>query len=174
MKEVTVPDLLSLPLISRIRRNHALEHATIHVLSRKVQNLRLMGRSTFHGFVLYGNIPSEAVREAAEEALRRLQAGEKGLAVHPTCGTNFVAGGMLAGLGVFAVLTPRRRSFAEWIGRLPMALMIATVGMIMGQRAGPVLQARLTTDPHVEGMRIRSVTREERGSLVIHYVQTEG
>ena len=29
---------LSLPFVRRIRRNHGLEHATIHVLSRKIKN----------------------------------------------------------------------------------------------------------------------------------------
>ncbi len=75
------------PLIDRVRRNHALEHATIHVLSRRYRDLHVMGRSTPNGFILYGDLPTDAVYEAAQEALERLRAGERHLAVHPACGT---------------------------------------------------------------------------------------
>lgn len=166
--------LLDHPLISRTRRNHALEHATIHVLSQRFHNLRVMGRSTPNGFILYGDLPTDAVQEAAQEALARLQAGQRELAVHPTCGTNAVAAGALAGLGAFLVLTPRRRNMAEWLSRIPTVLLITTLGFILGQRLGLALQARLTTDPRVGEMRIVAVAREERGPMVLHYVYTEG
>jgi hypothetical protein len=68
--------------------------------------LHVMGRSTPNGFILYGDLPTDAVHEAAQEALERLRAGEHYLAVHPTCGTNAVAAGTLAGLGAFLVLSP--------------------------------------------------------------------
>lgn len=166
--------LLSHPLIERVRRNHALEHATIHVLSRRYRGLRIVGRSTLRGFTLYGDLPTEVVVEAVQEALTRLKRGEKELAVHPSCGTNFVAAGSLAGMGAFAVLTPRRRSLGEWLGRLPLVLLVATFGFIMGQRLGAVLQSRVTTDADVGELRITGVVREERGPLVLHHVQTEG
>ncbi len=160
--------------IARIRRNHALEHATIHVLSQRRRDIRVVGRSTPRGFVLYGDLPTDVVLEAAREALALLKSGRQDLAVHPFCGTNAVAAGALAGLGAFLVLTPRRRSLSEWLGRLPTVLLITTLASIVGQRLGLVLQATMTTDPHVGNMRIVAVAREERGSLVAHYVYTEG
>ncbi len=166
--------LLSHPLVARTRRNHALEHATIHVLSRRYRDLKIVGRSGPRGFTLYGDLSSEAVLQAAEEALGRLKAGQWELAVHPMCGTNFVASGLLAGVGAFAILTPRRRSMSEWLGRLPLVVVAATVGLIFGQRLGSILQARLTTDPRVGELRINSVVREERGALVLHHVRTGG
>lgn len=166
--------LLDHPLISRIRRNHALEHATIHVLSQRFRDLRLMGRSTPRGFILYGDLPTEPVHEAAQEALARLRAGERELAVHPTCGTSAVTAGTLAGLSAFLVLTPRRRSAAEWLSRIPAVLLVTTLGFILGQRLGLAMQAALTTDPRVDDMRIVAVVREERGPIVLHHVHTEG
>jgi len=56
--------LLNLPVIRRIRRNHGLEHATIHMLSRKQKNLNIAGRSTSAGFYLYGNVPTAEVEAA--------------------------------------------------------------------------------------------------------------
>lgn len=165
--------LLDHPLIARVRRNHALEHATIHVLSRRYRDLHVMGRSTPNGFVLYGDLPTDAVHEAVQEALERLRAGERHLAVHPTCGTNAVAAGTLAGLGAFLVLSPRRRSVTEWLGRLPTVILLATLGFILGQRLGLALQASLTTDPRVGNLRVVAVVREERGPMVVHHIYTE-
>ena len=54
-----------------IRRNHALEHATIHLLSARHPHLSLVGRSDTAGFYLFGNVPTELVDEAVHEALSR-------------------------------------------------------------------------------------------------------
>ena len=162
---------LSHPWVARLRRHHALEHATIHVLSRQHRDLQIMGRSTPDGFTLYGNLPTEAVLSAAQEALRRLQSGQRDLAVHPSCGTNFVTAGALAGVGVFAILTPKRRDWGEWLNRLPTAILIATFSFIVGQRLGLILQARLTTDADVSSAQIGGVVREENGAVVLHKVK---
>lgn len=161
-------------LIGRVRRNHALEHATIHVLSQRYHGRGTVGRSTPDGFVLYGDLPTEGVLLAAQHAIQRLKDGQRELAVHPSCGTNFVAAGILAGLGAFATLTPRRRGWGEWLSRLPLVFLAATLGVIAGQRLGIVLQAIVTTSPEVGDAHIAGVAREQRGRLVIHHVRVEG
>ncbi len=161
-------------LIHRLRRNHALEHATIHILSRLSRDVRVVGHSTPLGFVLYGDLPTEMVLQAVQEALARLKAGQRELAVHPTCGTNYVTSGVLAGLGTFVVLTPRRRSLSEWLSRLPLVLLVSTFSFMIGQRLGMNLQAAVTTEARVGELRVASVVREERGPLVRHCVYTEG
>ncbi len=166
--------LLSHPFIARLRRNHALEHATIHVLSQRYQKLQVVGRSTPEGFILYGDLPTEGVLLATQHALQRLQSGQRELAIHPACGTNFATAGVLAGLGAFVVLTPRRRGWQEWLSRLPLVFLTATVGVILGQRLGTLLQAHVTTDPDVDQLRIAGVMREQHGNVVIHRVRTEG
>jgi hypothetical protein len=89
---------LSVPMVSRIRRNHGLEHATLHVLSKRHPGVNLAGHSDARGFWLVGDVPIEDVQEAIEEALSRMRGGEHNLAVHQNCGTNFVTAGSLAGL----------------------------------------------------------------------------
>lgn len=160
--------------IARLRRNHALEHATIHMLSRRYRDLRVAGRSTPEGFILYGDLPAEGVRRSAEEALLRLKAGERNLALHPTCGTNYVTGGILAGLGSFAVLTPRRKDWRDWLERLPLVLLTTTLGIIVGQRLGIALQARVTTNADIGQAQIAKVERIERGPVPAHRVRIEG
>ena len=53
--------IVNLPIVNKIRRNHALEHATIHVLAENHRPLRVVGRSTLNGFYLYGNLTAEMV-----------------------------------------------------------------------------------------------------------------
>jgi hypothetical protein len=79
-----------------LRRNHALEHATIVVMMEREPQRRFNGFSTDEGFFVQGVRSTEEVDSAAREALRRLRAGEKRLAVHRNCGTTIVAANLLA------------------------------------------------------------------------------
>src|SRR5713101_4566874 len=81
----------------RIRQNHALEHATITILSGYVPDLRVSARSSSRGFIIFGDVDLGQLRRSLDEALQRLQAGEAELAIHPNCGTNLVVGGSPAG-----------------------------------------------------------------------------
>src|SRR5512145_1874572 len=101
---------LNLPWLTRIQRNHGLEHATIHILSRRNGNLSLVGRSDWNGFTLYGPVDTAEVKHAAQEALRRLRQGEAELAVHPRCGTVVATTGFLTGLAAFIALSLDRSS----------------------------------------------------------------
>src|SRR5260370_7187649 len=71
----------------RVRQNHALEHATITILSNTVPDLRVSARSTSRGFTVFGDVDLGQLRRALDEALRRLQAGQAERAIHPNCGT---------------------------------------------------------------------------------------
>lgn len=87
-----------------LRRNHALEHATIVVMMEREPGRRLNGFSTDDGFFVQGVRSLEEVDSAARTALRRLQFGEKGLAVHRNCGTTIVAANLLAAVFFLASL----------------------------------------------------------------------
>src|SRR5215208_1723652 len=65
-----------------LRRNHALEHATIAVMMEREPGRKLNGFSTDDGFFVQGVRSISEVESAAREALRRLQNGEKRLAIH--------------------------------------------------------------------------------------------
>jgi hypothetical protein len=156
-----------LELAQGVRQNHALEHATIHVLSRRNPYTRIVGRSTTSGFLIYGPLETQEVARAASEALARLQQGEAYLAVHPRCGTNLVVTSVMAGTAAFGASLGRPRSKLD---RLPLALMAATVAAIVAQPLGHRIQEVVTTTPEVDGLYIASVTRQERGSLVAHKV----
>ncbi len=70
-------NLLDYPLILSTRRNHGLEHATIHVLSAQKPGRPLAGRSTPFGFYLYGDVSDEELQTAVYDALHRIGARRK-------------------------------------------------------------------------------------------------
>jgi hypothetical protein len=147
-------------LLSRIRRNHALEHATIHVLSARNPKMSIVGRSDHKGFYLYTNLPKTAVEEGARIALQRLRAGEHRLAIHPNCGTNLLTAGLLSGLGAyFSIQGLGDQDQKEKYSRLPLAIMSAIMGLIIAQPLGSRLQQYLTTKADPEALEIESVER---------------
>jgi hypothetical protein len=156
-----------LDIVNTTRQNHALEHATMHVLSQRNPYLRLVGRSTPSGFFIYGPLDTQEVANAATEALLRLQQGEAHLAIHPRCGTNLVVTSVLAGTAAFGATLGRPRSRLD---RLPLALMAATLAAIVAQPLALKIQEQITTSAEVEGLYIAEVTRQEKGRLVVHKV----
>ena len=161
-------NILEIPLIARIRRNHALEHATIHVLTEHNPRRHLMGRTTDHGFYLFGEVEAEEIAAAVSEALARLQRGEHSLAVHPRCGTNLATAGVLAGLSSFVAMSGRSKSR---LAKLPQIILAATIAVMAAQPLGLALQKHVTTLPEVEGVTIEEITRQRSGQVVVHHVR---
>lgn len=165
--------LLNFSPVSQVRRNHALEHATIHILSGRVPNRPLIGRADRHGFYLYGDIPTDEVERAARDALTRLQAGERELAIHPNCGTNLLTAGTLASLGALAAFStgPNNR-VRDRLARLPLAISASVFGLILAQPLGAAAQRHITTDGNPQGLSIIGVQRYREGGPPVHRVLT--
>lgn len=169
------PQPRSSPAITLMRRNHALEHATIHLLSARHPRTMLVGRSDPSGFFLYGQVPTEAVEAAAREALIRLQRGERHLAVHPNCGTSLLTAGTLAAGAVFvSLMSGRSNRWQDRISRFPLAVALTTVALLLAQPLGLTLQRRVTTQADPEGLEVVEVRRLRRGRAVFHRVWTAG
>ncbi len=161
-------------LISRVRRNHGLEHATIHLLSRRHPNTFLAGHSDPEGFWLIGNVPTAAVESAVQEALERLRGGERRLAIHPGCGTNYlVSGGLAALAGAFAMLGVGKR-WRDKADRLPLAVMLGTVALMFSQPLGYLLQEKVTTDGDPGALEIVEIIPTRQGRFTAHRVLTRG
>ncbi len=148
--------MLDLPFVSQTRRNHALEHATLHVLASKHPGSALAGHSNPTGFFILGNVAPDEVQSAAAEALRRLQSGESQLAIHPGCGTNFATSALVAGTLAWFVLRGARSAQGRLL-RLPFAIAAAMIGMALSRPLGPLLQQRITTDADVADVQLVEV-----------------
>lgn len=156
-----------LDVFNDVRQNHALEHATLHVLSRRNPYARLMGRSAFSGFVIVGSVSTQEIGDAVTEALARLQQGEAHLAVHPRCGTNLAVTGILAGGAAFGATLGRPRSKLD---RLPLALSAAILAALFAQPIAHRIQEHVTTTPAVDGLYVASIVRQERGKITMHRI----
>lgn len=164
--------VLDLPYIRKTRRNHGLEHATIHLLSQRVQGLRIVGRSDSGGFWLWGEVNTEDVEACAAGALSRMRAGEHGLAIHPNCGTNLLT---VAVLGTAATLIALAGSERERFGKLNRAPLVATgilFAAIFGQPLGMQVQAHITTLGDPGDLEIVDVKRSIQAGLTAHRVRT--
>ncbi len=159
--------ILENPIIATIRRNHALEHATVHLLSRRGPYSQVMGRTTTDGFYVYGPIETQEVAAAASEALARLRAGEHELAIHPRCGTNLAVAGLLAGLSSFLVWGRKGRRLIK----LPRLLLATTIAVIAAQPLGLLVQEHLTTSTDLEEVTIKGVIAQKVGGVVVHKVE---
>jgi hypothetical protein len=152
---------------SRVRQNHALEHATIVLLTLRNPRTVLRGRSTANGFYVYGDLEMEDLRECAAEALERLRNGEPEMAIHPRCGTNLAVAGMMAGLSSVLVgeIPPRRNRYSR-------AVLASLVSLFFAPPVGMWVQKRWTTQTPTEGMSIVDVTRRGVFGSHSYFVRT--
>jgi hypothetical protein len=166
-------NILEITPLSRIRRNHGLEHATIHILSRNTPKIPMAGHSDTGGFWLIGELDTDLIRSSAAEALLRMKNGEHKLAIHPNCGTNFVTAGMAGGLAGAAAMFGARR-WTDKVMRLPLAVSLATLALIFTQPFGFLLQEHVTTSGRPGNMEIADVIPTRRGRFTAHRVLTRG
>ncbi len=139
--------------VADVRRNHALEHATVSLLlGRLGPDLRVVGRASGDGFFLYGDLPEKLLTECVHDALARLQRGEAFWAVTPHCGTNIATAGTLAGLASMVALGGGKRS-----DRLGAAVMASMLAIIVAQPVGRMIQRHITTSPDLLDTEIVSI-----------------
>ncbi|MGB3507728.1 MAG: DUF6391 domain-containing protein [Microcoleaceae cyanobacterium] len=139
-----------------IRQVHALEHATVWVLSElensatttatfhgtSLQNESIGGISTPQGFYLYGSVNPAQLQQAVETALQRITSGEWNLAVHPRCGTNLsVAMTLTAGLALGINMLLPRRPIEQLLG----IGIAATAATQLAPELGSLAQKYITT-----------------------------
>lgn len=163
--------ILELPFVLETRRNHALEHATLHVLADKYPTRPMAGHSNPTGFFILANVPTEDVQAAVTQALTRLRAGESELAIHAGCGTNLATSALVAGTFAWFVLRGGRSTFGRLL-RLPLAIAFALVGLAVSQPLGPILQAKITTDAEMGNLQLLSITPATQGRVPAHRVRT--
>jgi len=154
-------------LAKRIRQNHAIEHATLTILAQTQPGLQLVARSDLQGFIVYGDVALADLWTTAEEAVRRLRAGESSLAVHANCGTNLVAAGTLSAVAALLASAGRRRTLWE---RVPRAILGATGALLLAGPAGRWLQAHVTTSADVDGAVVTAVEMLGKTPVARHRV----
>jgi hypothetical protein len=163
-----------MPYIRRVRRNHGLEHATIHLLNR--QHYRLSGRSSEAGFVILGDVPTSKLEAAVHEALHRMRNGEHYLAVHPNCGTNLLTTGFLTtAIGALGFAGSSRARVKD---RFSFIMMLMMGAVIFSQPLGMSLQRYFTTEGDPGDLELVSIHRSQmklpfsKKPVTVHHVLT--
>jgi len=161
--------ILDLPPVLATRRNHAVEHATLKILARKYEDKNLAGHSNPTGFYLFGDLAMNDIRNAIDEAMTRLRAGESGLAIHPGCGTN-LATSMLLPATMAWVPFQGTRSIRWRLLLIPVALVFAVFGYLLSKPLGPWLQRNVTTEAKLGNLQLVEIIPVRKG---VHRVITK-
>jgi hypothetical protein len=172
MEKSTFLQSFNSEFFNSIRSNHALEHATFHVLEGKGVKSALFGLSDAGGFWVVGDVAAGLLLDSAHEALTRLQGGEAHLALHENCGTNLVVTGAIAGGMAWLGMLGTGKGFFRKLERLPLVVLLTSIGLYIAQPLGPVIQKKVTTLPNGQPREVVSVQRWGLGSWTIQRIIT--
>jgi hypothetical protein len=159
-------------LINSIKRNHGLEHATIHLLSKKFPERSFVGHSNTGGFWIKGNVSLDEFTETMNEALHRLKSGEHSLSVHPNCGTNLLASGFAAALGSWIAVIGVGKKTKDKIERFPMMIVLSVIGLMVSIPLGPYLQRKYTTTGEMGNLEVLEIKENLFAGKISHIVKT--
>ena len=155
-----------LDMINSVRQNHALEHATITLLMKRIDgNAKLIGHAGIAGFYLYGDVPTALVEQAAKDGLQFLQDGHEDLAISPLCGTNLVVTGVLTGIASLIAGTG-----SHGVGKLSNMIRASIIAAVVAQPLGMMVQRKFTTKVNVDNIGITGVIKSGKGKLTRHKI----
>lgn len=158
--------------VSRTRRNHALEHATLRVLAERNPQIALAGYSDPRGIWILGQVDTEELAAAVQEARSRLNSGEHDLAIHPHCGTNYATSGILAGLAAWLVMLGTGSGLRRKLDRLPTVISVVTLALIFSGPLGPKVQKNITTKAELGSLHVTEIIISERNGMPVHRIRT--
>ncbi|HLO15013.1 MAG TPA: DUF6391 domain-containing protein [Anaerolineales bacterium] len=161
-------NILDFPYILETRRNHALEHATLHMLAR-THKINMAGHSNPTGFFILGELLTEDIRSSLNEAYQRLRSGESELAIHPGCGTNLVATAFLPGTLAWLPFQGARSNRGRLL-LLPLAILLGVFGFFLSKPVGTWMQRNITTEANLGNLQIVDVTLVRKG---VHRIITK-
>jgi Domain of unknown function (DUF6391) len=148
-----------------LRRNHALEHATIVVMMEREPGRRLNGFSTDDGFFVQGVRSISEVESAAREAMRRLQSGEKRLAIHRNCGTTIVAANLLAAIFFLVAVGLILYLDVSYLYLMILGSVVVVLALALRVPLSLILQRFVTTDADLKNAEVGWVEPAQPGDL---------
>jgi hypothetical protein len=160
-------------IISRTRRNHGLEHATLNLLARSHPGKAFAGHSDGSGFWILGDISSEELTKTIENALIKLQAGQVDLAIHKNCGTNLLVSGFAAGLAGAAGLIGVGDKPRDKVERIPLITLFSVIALLLARPLGPLMQRKITVNADPGDLRIAGISRHSLNGVPAHRIRTQ-
>lgn len=160
-------------LISRTRRNHGLEHATLNLLAKTHPRKPFAGHSDTGGFWILGDIPTDELNQTITDALEKLRSGQSSLAIHQNCGTNLLVSGFASGLAGAAGLIGVGKRPRDKFERIPIITALSVLALIVSRPLGPIIQKNLTTSGTPGPLKVISITKQSLNGVSAHRVKTQ-
>ena len=157
--------------ISRTRRNHGLEHATLNLLAKSHPGKAFAGHSDGSGFWILGEISSEELSQVIATALLKLRAGQSNLAIHKNCGTNLLVSGFAAGLAGAAGLIGVGNKPRDKFERIPLITLLGAAALLLARPLGPALQREVTVNPDPGDLQISGISRHSLNGMPAHRIR---
>lgn len=134
-----------------VRRNHAIEHATVNVLEERYGSQLMDGCATPEGFRIRAAIDPALLLDAAREGLLRLQRGDRALAINQRCATALVLSHLTLGSSLITMLLT-----TQTVSPLNLVLVLI-LSVFLTPKISRLSQRFLTTSMDVKGMSIGAV-----------------
>ena len=149
---LTVPgQLVRVAFNPNLRKNHALEHATINVIEEQFGSRQLSGYAAEDGFYIFGAVDPGILEAAARAGHGRLLAGERELVVHRRCGTTIAAANFISSAAFLGLLWATRHfTFLN-------VMVALAVANLIGPLLGTMLQKHVTTSWDVRDREISGI-----------------
>lgn len=157
---------------AHIRKNHAMEHASIHLLTEAMPGVSFSGFSFIKGFWILGKAELQDVQKAVEMALARLNNGEKKLAIHPNCGTNIAMIGLCTAAAAM-ITSVGAEDDESPLSRFSAFMTAGMIGALAGKPLGPKVQKKITTDADVHDLSIISISCNSLHGTPVFFVRTD-
>ena len=131
-----------------LRKNHALEHATVNVLEQEYGYTNLKKYATNEGFYIMGSNNTIEIKSAARRGLALMKNGKSNLAIHNHCGTSIIVANFISAI-IFLLLL-------FYSGHFSIFYMIIAILLshLLGPYFGKIVQQYFTTTPEVDEMEI--------------------
>ena len=142
--------------VRQVRRNHALEHATVTLMLEQGVRGPLGGYSTPWGYFIIGKLTTDQLALIVSEALHSLKSGQSEMAISPHCGTNMAVAALISGTLTRIILGKRKQG--RW-KRLPLVLGAVVVGALLSRPVGNLIQKRFTTLSELDGLEVVSIQK---------------
>jgi hypothetical protein len=166
MKNAVFNRLYKLTL--NVRRNHAIEHATVSILNEQKIKPTVLGLAIPSGFIICSKSNKDEIISAANYGLKLMKSGVTEVSISQFCGTNLVVMALLT--GVSTVLLGRIP------GTKPKNVLNITTGFLLSalisKPIGQIVQKYVTTDSNVKNIQIKNSLSLNIGTFYIHCIST--
>ena len=155
-------------LTLNVRRNHAIEHATVSILTEQKIKSAVIGFAIPSGFIIYSKSNKDEILSAANHGLKLMKSGISEISISQFCGTNLVVAALLTGVSTLLL--------GKILGKKSKNILNITNGFLLSallsKPIGRIVQKYVTTDSNVKNIQIKNIVSLKIGTFHINFIST--